>query len=93
MMYPDEKERFLKNWEARHKRGKMQYLLRATLGMVALLFATSVLVDLMDHSFTEAIFANLTAKSLISKTTGALIIALLEWHATEKTYRNLNDAG
>lgn len=92
-MYPNEKERSRNYRESRHERGKIQYLLRATLSMVGLLLVTSILVDLMDHSFVEAIFANLTAKSLISKTIGAIAIALLEWHAMEKVYRNQDDEG
>lgn len=88
-MTDQEKQRFLKYWKARRFGGKARFILRDALFSFVLIFVASILFDLIDHSLVEALAANITPKSFLSKTIIGLLLAFWQWRGQEALFRKI----
>jgi hypothetical protein len=86
-----EKQQFLKSWEARRRIGKARFVLRTTAFSVAMLFVLSVLVDLFDLPFADALLSNVMPLKLIIGVVFGLLLGFLNWYFMERQYRKLQE--
>ena len=88
-MTEQEKQRFVKYWEARRGGGKTRFILRTALFYFVVIIILAILIDWINHGLAEAIAENLSSRNLAGKAIFGLLMSALEWYPTKRFYRKL----
>jgi|GEM_PF-2197224 len=86
-----EKNQFIESWEPRRQSGMLWFVLRSSLLFFLLVTIVSVLADLFDYSFAEALAKNLTFRNIVVKVVFGALLGFLNWYLMERQYRKAKE--
>jgi hypothetical protein len=82
-----DKKQFIESWEPRRQGGRVWFVLRSAFIFFLLVTTVTVLMDLFDFSFSEALSNNLTFRKIAVKLVFGALLGLFNWYQMERQYR------